>query len=68
MYGRNSGERSEKVKIILSLNHILIFPKLQINLKRFIRSPKDPEHIANRQNAFGQTALYLAAKNGNLNV
>lgn len=32
----------------------------------FIRS--DPRHFLNRTNAYGQTALYLACKNGNINM
>ncbi len=28
----------------------------------------DPNHLLNRKNSFGQTPLYLAARNGNLDV
>lgn len=29
---------------------------------------KDPEHLLNKKNAYGVSPLYLACKNGNLNV
>jgi ankyrin repeat protein len=37
-------------------------------MNRWILETKDPNHLINRKNSFGQTPLYLAAKNGNLEV
>lgn len=28
----------------------------------------DPNHLLNRKNVFGQTPMYIAAKNGNIDV
>lgn len=30
--------------------------------------PSDPSHLLNHKNHFGQTPMYIAAKNGNLDV
>lgn len=46
--------------LFLSFGQILLF--------RFTRSPEDPDYFLNKTNKEGQTALYIAAKNGNLNV
>jgi len=34
----------------------------------YLRETQDPEHLLNRRNAFGMTPLYIACKNGNLDV
>ena len=46
------------------------YHKRDINkfLIRYLISSKDPEHLINNKNRFGQTALYSACKNGHINV
>ena len=37
-------------------------------LLRYLISSMDPEHLINKKNRHGYTALYCACKNGHLNV
>jgi len=44
-----------------------LFDNLFIFL-RFIRDKTDPESLSNKKNSNGETPLYMACKNGYLNV
>jgi ankyrin repeat protein len=37
-------------------------------MSRFMLDTRDPSHVLNRKNNFGHTPMYIAAKNGNLEV
>ncbi|CAD8128018.1 unnamed protein product [Paramecium sonneborni] len=41
---------------------------LQRDPKRNLTNPQDPNHIINSLNQYGQNALYIASKNGNVEV
>ncbi|CAK69266.1 unnamed protein product (macronuclear) [Paramecium tetraurelia] len=41
---------------------------LQRDPKRNLTNPQDPNHIINQLNQYGQNALYIASKNGNVEV
>ncbi|CAD8079816.1 unnamed protein product [Paramecium primaurelia] len=41
---------------------------LQRDPKRNLTNPQDPNHIINSLNQYGQNALYIASKNGNIQV
>ncbi|CAD8193266.1 unnamed protein product [Paramecium octaurelia] len=41
---------------------------LQRDPKRNLTNPQDPTHIINQLNQYGQNALYIASKNGNVEV
>ncbi|CAD8070446.1 unnamed protein product [Paramecium primaurelia] len=41
---------------------------LQRDPKRNLTNPQDPNHIINSLNQYGQNALYIASKNGNVKV
>eukprot|EP01016_Furgasonia_blochmanni_P044494 TRINITY_DN6180_c0_g1_i3.p2 TRINITY_DN6180_c0_g1~~TRINITY_DN6180_c0_g1_i3.p2 ORF type:complete len:235 (-),score=21.17 TRINITY_DN6180_c0_g1_i3:36-740(-) len=41
---------------------------LDTDPRRFMRATTDPDHVLNKKNSRGCTPLYLAAKNGNINV
>lgn len=42
--------------------------ELRNDPRRFIWTRKDPQHLINIKNEYGQTPLYVACKHGNLNI
>jgi hypothetical protein len=49
--------------------HVQVMDQLLENdPKKYVLDKQDPDHLLNRKNAHGHTAMYLAAKNGNLLV
>jgi len=52
-----------------SAEHIQLMQKIiDDDPKKFMLEPIDPSHLLNRKNSFGHTPMYIAAKNGNLEV
>lgn len=53
------GSKRDAKRLVQELKH---------DIKRYMWSRKDPMHLINMKNNFGQTPIYVACKHGNINI